>query len=142
MIKRRVPQYTFSTLIVLIESSFSTKDAEKHMASAIDAANEAVFNESANNPDYRGMGTTLVAAGVFEDYACVANIGDSRAYLISPKYGIKQITIGGGLLPLNTLYPRNTLYPSDVSQVINVLNEYIERGTSKVIKGNTSDTIK
>jgi serine/threonine protein phosphatase PrpC len=53
-------------------------------------ANTRVRDE-ARRPDKRGMGTTLVAvlvdAGRFE----VANVGDSRAYLVSPE-GIRQLT--------------------------------------------------
>lgn len=75
-----------------LDSDFSPNKADKYMASAIDDANSMIFSASMSNPDYRGMGTTLVAAAVFNDMACVANIGDSRAYLLSPKYGIKQIT--------------------------------------------------
>ena len=46
---------------------------------------------------------------------------DTLVIAITPTaYHIKQVTISGGLLPLNTLYPRNNLYPSDVTQQINV----------------------
>lgn len=45
---------------------------------------------------------------------------DTLVIAITPSaYHIKQVTITGGLLPLDTLYPSNTLYPSDVSQQIN-----------------------
>jgi serine/threonine protein phosphatase PrpC len=51
------------------------------LESAVQAANQAVFDRrmSAQN----NMGTTLVAAVVADDQAYVANIGDSRAYLIN-----------------------------------------------------------
>lgn len=74
------------------DAESSPENAEAYMASAVENANASVFSASVSNPDYRGMGTTLVAAAVFEDRACIANIGDSRAYYISPRYGIKQIT--------------------------------------------------
>lgn len=47
--------------------------------------------------------------------------GDKVVVVITPTvYYIKRVTIGGGLLPLNTLYPSDALYPSDVTQVIKV----------------------
>ena len=51
---------------------------------------------------------------------------DTLVIAITPTaYHIKQITITGGLLPLNTLYPSGTLYPSDVSQQINTYTDDI-----------------
>lgn len=44
-------------------------------------ANEVVFKKAAENPDYAGMGTTLILAVSAGDVFCIANVGDSRAYL-------------------------------------------------------------
>ena len=57
---------------------------------AIEKANRAIIDEAMQNEDLIGMGTTLVAATVVGQYAYVANIGDSRLYLIQDR--IKQIT--------------------------------------------------
>lgn len=57
---------------------------------AIEKANREVNNKANESPDYEGMGTTLVAATILSDILYVANIGDSRLYLISEH--IKQIT--------------------------------------------------
>jgi len=65
--------------------------AEDVMADAMMAANRVVHEEAKSNPDYRGMGTTLVGAVVREQKAHIINVGDSRAYHIS-KEGIRQIT--------------------------------------------------
>lgn len=54
-------------------------------------ANSAVYERSRESEEYRGMGTTLVAAVVSPDTAVVCNVGDSRAYHISSS-GIHRIT--------------------------------------------------
>lgn len=57
---------------------------------AIQAANEGVQRKALTSPDYEGMGTTIVAATLMGDELYIANIGDSRAYLIGDE--MKQIT--------------------------------------------------
>lgn len=47
------------------------------------AANTQVFELSQNNPEYQGMGTTLVAALVLSHEVYVINVGDSRCYILS-----------------------------------------------------------
>lgn len=57
---------------------------------AIGYANHAVYEDALSNEEYSGMGTTLVAACVIDGNLYVANIGDSRLYLINDE--IRQIT--------------------------------------------------
>lgn len=57
-------------------------DVAASLNRAFDRANQAILDEVARNPGYAGMGTTLVAAVVRGNELFVANIGDSRAYLI------------------------------------------------------------
>ncbi|MEX2550457.1 MAG: Stp1/IreP family PP2C-type Ser/Thr phosphatase [Nitriliruptoraceae bacterium] len=49
---------------------------------AVVAANERVSKLAKDNPNYRGMGTTLTAALVEGRRLHVAHVGDSRAYLL------------------------------------------------------------
>ena len=69
----------------------STDDHKMVLAKAIEKANREIFDQAAANLEYSGMGTTVVAALVKGDKPVVANVGDSRAYLISDD-GIRQIT--------------------------------------------------
>ncbi|MDY5578282.1 MAG: Stp1/IreP family PP2C-type Ser/Thr phosphatase [Lachnospiraceae bacterium] len=57
---------------------------------AVTAANNRVLEMSRDNPEYEGMGTTLVVTTVFDKDFYVANIGDSRLYVIGED--IHQIT--------------------------------------------------
>jgi len=54
---------------------------------AIEAANAAVFQVGADDPDLAGMGTTVVALAVVDDgdqeVLAIANVGDSRAYRLT-----------------------------------------------------------
>jgi protein phosphatase len=52
------------------------------MKEAVELANQRIYLYAREHPDVRGMGTTVTAAGVFGDELYLAQIGDSRAYLV------------------------------------------------------------
>lgn len=62
------------------------------MEGAIRAVNDRLLKEAEAEPEYRGMGTTFVAACIQEETLYVLNIGDSRLYLLSEKGTMRQIT--------------------------------------------------
>src|SRR5215212_11493434 len=45
-------------------------------------ANVNIVHKAANNPELRGMGTTMTLAYVRSSRAIIAHVGDSRAYLV------------------------------------------------------------
>ena len=57
---------------------------------AIEAANTEIRNRAQEDTNLRGMGTTMVVATIVDQYAYIANVGDSRLYVISDE--IRQIT--------------------------------------------------
>lgn len=57
---------------------------------AIRETNELLIAKAQEQSNLEGMGTTFVMATIFDDIMYVANIGDSRLYVINEK--IKQIT--------------------------------------------------
>lgn len=54
------------------------------------SVNKDIFDMANSNRDYSGMGTTFVAASLVENHVYIANVGDSRLYLIGRD--IRQIT--------------------------------------------------
>jgi serine/threonine protein phosphatase PrpC len=67
------------------------RDVPTSLVRAIRAANQRIFEQSQADPTKAGMGTTMVAAAIVGRRVYVANVGDSRAYLIN-RQGIVQIT--------------------------------------------------
>ena len=58
---------------------------------AVQQVNGELYQLSTEKPEYAGMGTTLVAATVKDGVLYVANVGDSRLYLVR-RDGLKQVT--------------------------------------------------
>lgn len=71
-------------------NKMTVSSAKNLLESSINAANSAVFKESQENPELKGMGTTVVAVIVLGNLAVVAHVGDSRAYLVNEE--IKAVT--------------------------------------------------
>lgn len=61
------------------------------MEEAVSAANKKIIEDASGNSELTGMGTTLVMAVIIENIVYVANVGDSRLYLIREGC-IRQIT--------------------------------------------------
>lgn len=49
---------------------------------ATDVANTAIYRHAVEHPELRGMGTTATVAGLLGDTLYLAQVGDSRAYLV------------------------------------------------------------
>ena len=72
---------------------------ENRLLTSIKVANKSIYEESARNPDRRGMGTTVVSALVNLDArrVFIGHVGDSRCYRIRDR-GIVQLTQDHSLL--------------------------------------------
>jgi serine/threonine protein phosphatase PrpC len=58
---------------------------------AVEATNELIFETASRNPEQEGMGTTLTAVLLDGEQFSIAQVGDSRAYLLSAQ-GLQQLT--------------------------------------------------
>ena len=59
-------------------------------------ANNEIYKSASKDPDLNGMGTTMVAAVALDGKLYVANVGDSRLYVVGNE--IKQITMDHSLV--------------------------------------------
>lgn len=83
------------TVVEEIEASFE-KNPVKILEHAITKANTILRQRASENFSLSGMGTTLVAATCFGRYLEVANVGDSRLYVVGEE--ITQITVDHSLV--------------------------------------------
>jgi PPM family protein phosphatase len=92
------------------QASGKTEDAQAlhHIvARHVDVANRAIFDAAQRQPQYEGMGTTLVVAVVGKQTITVAHLGDSRAYRwrqggltqITKDHSLLQEQLDAGLIP-------------------------------------------
>ena len=59
---------------------------------AYNNVNSIIYNKSIEQEEFSGMGTTLVTAIIYKDNLYIANVGDSRCYLLNNNE-LNQITI-------------------------------------------------
>jgi protein phosphatase len=64
---------------------------EAALKRGIDLANKAINQKANSSPEHHGMGTTTTLALVLDGIAYIAQVGDSRAYMVR-KGGAKQLT--------------------------------------------------
>ena len=81
--------FTVKTMVEEIELSFE-KNPSIIFQKAISVANRKLREIASEDLSKRGMGTTVVAATCLGKYLQVANVGDSRLYVVNDT--IKQIT--------------------------------------------------
>lgn len=82
-------RYTVETVVDAIKNSDETETIAI-IRGAIEETNRKLIEKANEDVRLSGMGTTIVICTIDGDEACVANVGDSRLYLLGDK--ITQIT--------------------------------------------------
>jgi PPM family protein phosphatase len=52
------------------------------LGAAVERANERIFKQASSDRELDGMGSTATVAGILDGYAYLAQVGDSRGYLV------------------------------------------------------------
>ena len=76
--------------LVRMAEEYHNMDIVMFLRKAIEEVNDCLYKEAQANPDFEGMGTTLVLAVIDHETMYVANVGDSRLYLL--RDDLEQIT--------------------------------------------------
>jgi len=92
---------------------------KKLLEEAVAAANQAVYQNARQNPERRGMGTTITACLLSGQNLWVANVGDSRALLLrngeinkltSDHSLVQELINGGGITEADAFkHPRRNV---------------------------------
>ncbi|MDD3253734.1 MAG: Stp1/IreP family PP2C-type Ser/Thr phosphatase [Lachnospiraceae bacterium] len=83
-------RYVVDNLVEFFKTEHSDKDVHGILKEGIRKINRELYEEASENADLRGMGSTLVLATIKGNVLYVANIGDSRLYLLRDE--LQQIT--------------------------------------------------
>jgi len=92
----------------------------KALVVATSEANARIHRFAKDHPEYRGMGTTATVAGVLGDTLYIAQVGDSRAYLIRNKVA-RQITKDQSLMQRLIEAGEITVEEAEVSERRNII---------------------
>jgi serine/threonine protein phosphatase PrpC len=90
------------------------------LRSATQVANERIHGYATDHPENRGMGTTATVAGVLGDTVYIAQVGDSRAYLIRDGQA-RQITKDQSLMQRLIEAGEITAEEAEVSERRNII---------------------
>jgi protein phosphatase len=82
-------RYTVETFVSIVKNS-TVKNPISIINNAVTQVNKMLLDKAKESQDYEGMGTTLVVATIYDNVLEVANVGDSRLYVIGND--ITQIT--------------------------------------------------
>src|SRR5215472_18027419 len=107
-------EMSVKSLLEALQESPADLAIGERLNKATETANERVWTYARQNPKLAGMGATLTAVLVHHNLAYIAQVGDSRAYLIRGGR-IKQLTKDQSLIQLLT--DSGALQPEQLSAV-------------------------
>ena len=119
-------------------------ELEKTLRNAVMSANIELFDMSASEQALSGMGTTAVIALIKDGEAVIANVGDSRIYLVNEE--IKQLTrdhsVVQSLIESGKITPEDAKYHPRKNVITRAIGaEGTVTADSAVIRLNRGDTL-
>jgi protein phosphatase len=66
----------------LTDRNNSPSQFASRIVEAVESANASVHATGTKNPDFRGMGSTATVVGILDGFLYLAQVGDSRAYVV------------------------------------------------------------
>jgi len=120
-------------LKTVIEAYYSSPsaDVEGGLRRAVEQANGLIWDTAQAIPDRQGMGTTLTAIVVREDRLTLAQVGDSRAYLLRDG-AITQLTEDHSWVAEQVRLGTMTLAEAQISPFRNIITRSI--GTAAAVE--------
>jgi len=108
------------------------------LASAIALANKTIFKAGQENDGRSGMGSTMVAALVRGNSLAIANVGDSRIYLIR-QGAIQQLTQDHSLVMEQVRRGYITLEQAQKSEMQNIILRAL--GSEEMVEADVEDLV-
>ena len=121
------------------KGSDSTADANL-LKNAVASANLEIYDMSVKNPEYTGMGTTVVAGVVSESKAVICHAGDSRVYLVNDDvvqltrdHSVVQSLIESGKLSASEakFHPKKNVITRALGAESNIISDICETPLKK-----------
>ncbi|MGB8580074.1 MAG: Stp1/IreP family PP2C-type Ser/Thr phosphatase [Candidatus Sulfotelmatobacter sp.] len=106
------------------------------LANAIQLANQSIQETGANNPNRAGMGSTIVAVCLHGNLFSIANVGDSRIYLVRGG-GIQQLTSDHSLVMEQVRRGLMTVEEAERSEMQNVIVRAL--GSEDIVEPDLED---
>jgi len=122
-------------LKTVLESYYAspTAEIESSLRRAVESANGLIYDTAQAIPDRQGMGTTLTAIVVREDRVTLAQVGDSRAYLLRGGV-LTQLTEDHSWVAEQVRLGTMTLAEAQVSPFRNIITRSI--GTAATVEAD------
>ncbi|MFY9947997.1 MAG: Stp1/IreP family PP2C-type Ser/Thr phosphatase [Candidatus Sulfotelmatobacter sp.] len=106
------------------------------LANSIQLANQSIQEAGANNPNRAGMGSTIVAVCLHGNLFSIANVGDSRIYLVRGG-GIQQLTSDHSLVMEQVRRGLMTVEEAERSDIQNVIVRAL--GSEDIVEPDLED---
>ncbi|MGL4973353.1 MAG: Stp1/IreP family PP2C-type Ser/Thr phosphatase [Culicoidibacterales bacterium] len=78
----QIAMETVETAVKQLPTTFNKTAAKQWLVAIVEQANQQIYEAATADSSKKGMGTTLTIAIFHQEFLLIANLGDSRAYLV------------------------------------------------------------